>query len=124
MREKQFLAEEIFAMVLMKMKQIAETYCGSKIKNFVISMPARFNHSQRQATRDAGLIASLNLKRLINEPTATAIAYGLIIEVKATSGDTHLGSEDFNIRMVCYFIEEFKRKHKKDITGGKLLRKL
>lgn len=124
MREKQFLAEEIFAMVLMKMKQIAETYCGSKIKNFVISMLARFNHSQRQATRDAGLIAGLNLKRLINEPTAIVIAYELIIEVKATSGDTHLGGEDFNIRMVCYFIEEFKRKHKKDITGGKLLRKL
>ncbi|KAL4610473.1 hypothetical protein ACB092_08G052700 [Castanea dentata] len=131
------------------MKQIAETYSGSKIKNVVISVPARFNHSQRQATRDAGL----NVKRLINEPTAAAIAYGLdrenrtgernvlifdlgggtvdvllltieegIIEVKATSGP--LGGEDFNTRMVCYFIEEFKRKHKKDITGGKSLRKL
>ena len=75
--ENQFLAEEISAMVLIKMKQIAETYCGSKIQNVVISVPARFNHSQCQATRDAGLIAGLNVKRLINEPTAAAIAYGL-----------------------------------------------
>lgn len=130
------MAEEISALVLMKMKQVVETYCGSKIKNVVISVPARFNHSQRQATMDAGLIAGLNVKRLINEPTVAAIAFGLdrenrigeryilifdlgggtvddslltieegIIEVKVATGDSHLGGEDFNNRMVCYFIE-------------------
>ncbi|KAK4606420.1 hypothetical protein RGQ29_000596 [Quercus rubra] len=153
--EKHFLAEEISSMVLIKMKEIAEAHCGSKIRNAVISVPARFNHSQRQATMDAGVIAGLNVMRLINEPTAAAIAYGLdkddgtgeknvlifdlgggtldvslltveegIFEVKATSGITHLGGEDFDSRMVNHFIQEFKRKHKKDITGGKAFRKL
>jgi heat shock protein 1/8 len=75
--EKQFLAEEISSMILIKMKEIAEAYCGSKIQNAVISVPARFNHSQRQATMDAGVIAGLNVMRIINEPTAAAIAYGL-----------------------------------------------
>ncbi|KAM4095603.1 hypothetical protein ACJW30_08G041500 [Castanea mollissima] len=152
--EKHFLAEEISSMVLVKMKEIAEAHCGSKIKNAVISVPARFNHSQRQATMDAGVIAGLDVMRLINEPTAAAIAYGLdkdgtgernvlvfdlgggtldvslltieggIFEVKATAGNTHLGGEDFDGRMVNHFIQEFKRKHKKDITGGKAYRKL
>ncbi|XP_030966704.1 heat shock cognate 70 kDa protein 2-like isoform X2 [Quercus lobata] len=152
--EKHFLAEEISSMVLVKMKEIAEAHCGSKIKNAVISVPARFNHSQRQATMDAGVIAGLDVMRLINEPTAAAIAYGLdkdgtgernvlifdlgggtldvslltieggIFEVKATAGNTHLGGEDFDSRMVNFFIQEFKRKHKKDITGGKAYRKL
>ncbi|KAM4083240.1 hypothetical protein ACB094_08G041200 [Castanea mollissima] len=152
--EKHFLAEEISSMVLVKMKEIAEAHCGSKIKNAVTSVPARFNHSQRQATMDAGVIAGLDVMRLINEPTAAAIAYGLdkdgtgernvlvfdlgggtldvslltieggIFEVKATAGNTHLGGEDFDSRMVNHFIQEFKRKHKKDITGGKAYRKL
>ena len=147
--EKHFLAEEISSMVLVKMKEIAEAHCGSKIKNAVISVPARFNHSQRQATMDAGVIAGLDVMRLINEPTAAAIAYGLdkdgtgeknvlifdlgggtldvslltivggMIEVKATAGNTHLGGEDFDSRMVNHFVQEFKRKHKKDITGVK-----
>ncbi|GMY10818.1 heat shock cognate 70 kDa protein 2-like [Fagus crenata] len=153
--EKHFLPEEISSMVLIKMKEIAEAYCGSKIKDAVISVPARFNHSQRQATMDAGVIAGLNVRRLINEPTAAAIAYGLdkdhgtseknvlifdlgggtldvslltveegLFDVKATAGNTHLGGEDFDSRMVNHFIQEFKRKHKKDITGGKAFRKL
>ena len=153
--EKHFSPEEISSMVLIKMKEIAEAYCGSKIKDAVISVPARFNHSQRQATMDAGVIAGLNVRRLINEPTAAAIAYGLdkdhglgeknvlvfdlgggtldvslltieegLFDVKATAGNTHLGGEDFDSRMVNHFIQEFKRKHKKDITGGKAFRKL
>ena len=154
--ERYFLPEEISSMVLIKMKEIAEAYCGSKIKNAVISVPARFNHSQRQATMDAGEIAGLNVMRLINEPTAAAIAYGLdkdhgtseknvlifdlgggtldvslltifeegLFDVKATAGNTHLGGKDFDSRMVKHFIQEFKRKHNKDITGGKAFRKL
>ncbi|KAG6620981.1 hypothetical protein I3842_13G095600 [Carya illinoinensis] len=153
--EKRFLPEEISSMILIKMKEIAEAYCGSKIKNAVISVPARFNHSQRQATMDAGVIAGLNVMRIINEPTAAAIAYGLdkennageknvlifdlgggtldvslltieggIFEVKATAGDTHLGGEDFDRRMVNHFLQEFKKKHKREIAGGKALRKL
>jgi heat shock protein 1/8 len=153
--EKRFLAEEISSMILIKMKEIAEAYCGSNIKNAVISVPAHFNHSQRQATKDAGLIADLNVMRIINEPTAAAIAYGLdkanrigeknvlifdlgggtldvslltiiegIIHVKATAGDTHLGGEDFDSRMVNHFIKEFKGRYKKDITSAKALRKL
>ncbi|KAB1216319.1 Heat shock cognate 70 kDa protein [Morella rubra] len=153
--EKHFLAEEISSMVLTKMKEIAEAYCGSEIKNAVISVPARFNHSQRQATKDAGVIAGLNVMRIINEPTAAAIAYGLdkkddpdeknvlifdlgggtldislltieqgIFEVKATAGNPNLGGEDFDRRMVYYFLQEFKEKHGKNITGPKALRKL
>jgi heat shock protein 1/8 len=155
--EKQFSAEEISSMVLTKMREIAEAYLGQSIKNAVITVPAYFNDSQRQATKDAGVIAGLNVMRMINEPTAAAIAYGLdkkasrtgeqnvlifdlgggtfdvslltieegIFEVKATAGDTHLGGEDFDNRMVNHFVAEFKRKHKKDIIGNaRALRRL
>ncbi|KAL7229683.1 hypothetical protein ACSBR2_008233 [Camellia fascicularis] len=133
-----------------KMKEIAEAYPGTTIKNAVVTVPAYFNDSQRQATKDAGVIADLNVMRIINEPTAAAIAYGLdkkaessgeknvlifdlgggtfdvslltieegIFEVKATAGDTHLGGEDFDNRMVNHFVQEFKRKHKKDLSGN------
>merc|ERR1711991_726937 len=136
--------------VLIKMKEIAEAYLGDDVPNAVVTVPAYFNDAQRQATKDAGTIAGLNVQRIINEPTAAAIAYGLdkssgdsseknvlifdlgggtfdvslltiedgIFEVKATAGDTHLGGEDFDNRMVNHFIAEFKRKHKKDITGN------
>nr|BAK07857.1 predicted protein [Hordeum vulgare subsp. vulgare] len=155
--EKQFAAEEISSMVLIKMKEIGEAYLGTTIKNAVVTVPAYFNDSQRQATKDAGVIAGLNVMRIINEPTAAAIAYGLdkkasssgeknvlifdlgggtfdvslltieegIFEVKATAGDTHLGGEDFDNRMVNHFVQEFKRKHKKDISGNpRALRRL
>uniref|UniRef100_A0A6N2NCH5 Uncharacterized protein n=1 Tax=Salix viminalis TaxID=40686 RepID=A0A6N2NCH5_SALVM len=155
--EKQFAAEEISSMVLIKMREIAEAYLGITIKNAVVTVPAYFNDSQRQATKDAGVIAGLNVMRIINEPTAAAIAYGLdkkatsvgeknvlifdlgggtfdvslltieegIFEVKATAGDTHLGGEDFDNRMVNHFVQEFKRKNKKDISGNpRALRRL
>jgi len=138
-----------------KMKETAEAYLGKTIKDAVITVPAYFNDGQRQATKDAGAIAGLNVKRIINEPTAAAIAYGLdkkgkternvlifdlgggtfdvsllaieggIFEVKATAGDTHLGGEDFDNRMVSHFSEEFKRIYKKDISGNaRALRRL
>lgn len=142
---KQFKAEEISSMVLSKMKEIAEAYLGKEVKNAVVTVPAYFNDSQRQATKDAGAIAGLNVLRIINEPTAAAIAYGLdqkgneknvlifdlgggtfdvslltieegIFEVKATAGDTHLGGEDFDNRMVDYFLQDFKRKYRKDMS--------
>jgi heat shock protein 1/8 len=155
--EKQFSAEEISSMVLVKMKEIAEAFLGTSIKNAVVTVPAYFNDSQRQATKDAGVIAGLNVLRIINEPTAAAIAYGLdkkassvgeknvlifdlgggtfdvslltieegIFEVKATAGDTHLGGEDFDNRLVNHFVQEFKRKYKKDISGNpRALRRL
>ncbi|CAI9774019.1 unnamed protein product [Fraxinus pennsylvanica] len=137
-------------MVLIKMKEIAEAYLGTTVKNAVVTVPAYFNDSQRQATKDAGVIAGLNVMRIINEPTAAAIAYDLdkkagssgeknvlifdlgggtfdvsllsieegIFQVKATAGDTHLGGEDFDNRMVNHFVQEFKRKHKEGISGN------
>merc|ERR1712038_1444457 len=151
---KQFKAEEISSMVLTKMKEIAEAYLGKEVKNAVVTVPAYFNDSQRQATKDAGSISGLNVLRIINEPTAAAIAYGLdkkgeeknvlifdlgggtfdvslltieegIFEVKSTAGDTHLGGEDFDNRMGNHFMTEFKRKHKKDISQNqRALRRL
>merc|ERR1719174_2431706 len=145
--EKKYHAEEISSMILIKMKETAETYLGEEVKNAVITVPAYFNDQQRQATKDAGAIAGLDVLRIINEPTAAAISYGLgkknetkemnvlifdlgggtfdvsllsidegIFEVKATAGDTHLGGEDFDQRIMDHFVREFKRKYKKDLT--------
>ena len=146
--ETEFHPEEISSMILVKMKEIAESYVGEDITDAVITVPAYFNDSQRQATKDAGVIAGLNVLRIINEPTAAAIAYGLdnkseeeknvlifdlgggtfdvslltieegIFEVKATAGDTHLGGEDFDNLLVNYFKNEFKLKNKEDISNS------
>jgi L1 cell adhesion molecule like protein len=137
--------EEVSSMILIRLKHTAEAYLGCEVKNAVISVPACFNNSQRQATIDAGTIAGLNVMHLVNEPTATAIAYGLeqtggeknvlifdlgggtldvslvtieggTFEVKAVAGDTQLGGEDFDNRLVDHFVQEFKRMHKRDIS--------
>lgn len=153
---KKFAPEEVSSMVLTKMREIAEIYLGSKVSDAVITVPAYFNDSQRQATKDAGSIAGINVLRIINEPTAAALAYGLdkslkgeknvlifdlgggtfdvsiltidegsLFEVKSTAGDTHLGGEDFDNRLVNHFSEEFKRKYKKDLQGNpRALRRL
>src|SRR5210317_1005229 len=153
--KKTFSPEEISSMVLTKMKDIAESFMGKTVKDAVVTVPAYFNDSQRQATKDAAAIAGLNCLRIINEPTAAAIAYGLdknkdddtnvlifdlgggtfdvsllnieggLFEVKATAGDTHVGGEDFDARLLRHFSEEFKRKHKKDLSGNaRALRRL
>nr|GFA61249.1 putative mediator of RNA polymerase II transcription subunit 37c [Tanacetum cinerariifolium] len=146
---KGFSAEEISSMILVKMKAAAETYIGSTVEKAVITVSAYFNDSQRQSTKDAAMVAGLEVIRMINEPTAAAIAYALdkrsngkmnvlvidfgggtfdvsvltinekgVIEVKASGGDTHLGGEDFDERMVKYLVQEFKRKHKVDISSN------
>merc|ERR1711967_123060 len=156
--EKIFSPEEISSMVLTKMKETGEAFTGKTVKDVVVTVPAYFNDSQRQATKDSGTIAGLNVMRIINEPTAAAIAYGLdkkasgskaernvlifdlgggtfdvslltieegIFEVKSTAGDTHLGGEDFDSRLVNFFVSEFKRKFKKDVTtNARSLRRL
>jgi heat shock protein 1/8 len=153
--EKHFAAEEISSMVIKKMCEIAESYLGTTVKNAVVTVPAYFNDLQRKATKDAANIAGLNVMRIINEPTAAAIGYGLdkvgiekrnvlifdlgggtadvslltidngTFEVKAVAGDTHLGGEDFDNRMVKHFVEIFKRLHKNDISeNARALRRL
>lgn len=145
---KQFSPEEVSAMILQKMRSIAETYLGEDVKHAVVTVPAYFNDAQRQATKDAGTISGMTVQRIINEPTAAAIAYGLdkkgkeqnilvfdlgggtfdvtlltidngVFEVLATNGDTHLGGEDFDQRVMQYFIKMIKKKNNVDISSDK-----
>jgi len=146
-QKKEFAPEEVSAFILQKMKEIAEAFLGKEVKNAVVTVPAYFNDAQRQATKDAGTIAGLNVLRIINEPTAAAIAYGLdkkgkeqnilvydlgggtfdvsiltidegVFEVLATNGDTHLGGEDFGQRVMDYFIKLIKKKHNVDLKDN------
>merc|ERR1740115_697671 len=146
--KKAFAPEEVSSMILQKMRQTAESYLDKEIKNAVVTVPAYFNDAQRQATKDAGTISGMKVDRIINEPTAAAIAYGLdkkggeknilvfdlgggtfdvtvltidngVFEVVATNGDTHLGGEDFDQRVMEYMMKIFKRKHKKDMSKDK-----
>jgi len=147
-KPRQFAPEEVSAMILVKMKEIAEAYLGHDISNAVVTVPAYFNDAQRQATKDAGTISGMSVQRIINEPTAAAIAYGLdkkggeknilvydlgggtfdvtlltidngVFEVLATNGDTHLGGEDFDQRVMQYFIKMLKKRDNVDISGDK-----
>merc|ERR1719208_679405 len=115
-KKQTFAAEEISAMVLTKMKNIAEDFLGKKVTHAVITVPAYFDDAQRQSTKDAGTIAGLTVMRIINEPTAAAIAYGLDKNNKETNIMVyHLGGEDFDQRVIEFFVKSFKRKHKVDI---------
>merc|ERR1712125_113055 len=144
---KQMAPEEVSSMILTKMKETAENFLGKEVKHAVVTVPAYFNDAQRQSTKDAGTISGMNVLRIINEPTAAAIAYGLdkkseknilvydlgggtfdvslltidngVFEVVATNGDTHLGGEDFDQRVIEYMMKIFKRKHKKDMSKDK-----
>ncbi len=147
-RDEKYSPAQVSAMILQKMKETAESYLGEKVEQAVITVPAYFNDAQRQATKDAGKIAGLEVLRIINEPTAAALAYGLdkkesrtiavydlgggtfditileiddgLFEVKSTNGDTFLGGEDFDMKIVNYLADEFKKEHGVDLTRDKM----